>query len=301
MPLLSQYSLPGEPTIVVIKADSSLQLLWECNSLGRNLFRTQKDDKIRAYIKEKSANISEIHNQLWPGQPVPASLQGRHDKAEDTDQEIWWRKALIPTSVAFSLVVWCFASPKRMPSDRQKARAFLQRVVNHILQAHGPLQFRVSCVGDNARESSAEISVENESLDSRILWTRRVHNFICQKWNANKLSENHFLSTSIERPSFCDVIFFALDLECQPEGRPLRSLAHSLLAQLAEWLNSNVGRVSTQPVSSAEARGKNKRIDESLLVQQVTEATMHLLHANASRGTEFKPTLVFSICLTHIL
>ena len=55
---------------MVIKADSSLQVLWGCDSLGRSSFRTQKDEKIRA-IREKSANISEIHSQLWPGQPHP--------------------------------------------------------------------------------------------------------------------------------------------------------------------------------------------------------------------------------------
>ena len=81
-----------------------------------------------------------------------------------------------------------------------------------------------------------------------------------------------------------DLIAFAFQpvgptVEC---GKLVRPLAVSLLRQLANWLERNVGTLSLEPVSYHTAMQKNRARQQLALTEATTAAAMFYLTENAA-------------------
>lgn len=283
MPVLSQFRLPGHSEITVIKTDQEeAQAYWEIIGFGKNIFSSKDDDKIRAHFanERKRTQVNSWHKLLWPSLELPSAMKARHAQGQDSEQEVWWRKSMFTTSVAFSWIVWGIATPRRMHEEKERSRRFLGQLINHILETQGRICLNVSQIGDPAAKCSTEVTAQNGTIDSRLLWTRAIYNRVYQIWNINKLNRNHWLDSDISRPTLLDLIAFAFDSSCQPDGGLLQPLALSLVQQLAQYVDTNLARLSIEPVKEEEHRSKNRKLDHSLFLQKVTRAALFLLNEN---------------------
>eukprot|EP00435_Cladocopium_sp_Y103_P040727 s2314_g11.t1 len=164
--------------------------------------------------------------------------------------------------------------------DEDKIRSHF---ANERKAVQGQLRLIVAKVGDPAEERIAtQVTAQDDTIDARLLWTRSIYNKFYQTWNVHKLNRTHFLESDVTRPTLVDLISFAFDSTCQPEGAVLQPLALSLVRQLAEHVDKNLRQLSLEPMKEEEHRAKNRKVDNSIFLQKITRAALFLLNENVA-------------------
>lgn len=82
---------------------------------------TSSSDKIRENWKSNERHVVEIHEKIWPGEPID-KLRSKHyeNVAGAEDQTIWFRESTMPTSMLVSFVVFALSNKYRTVRVRAK-------------------------------------------------------------------------------------------------------------------------------------------------------------------------------------
>ena len=260
--------LPGNPSPEVVVLPGK-QAQWSLNDLLGNLFETTCKESLHENYCKRKAVVEDIHRSLWPGQPLPDLVPSKHQELnrrpgdpQDSDN-VYLKNKCLPTSLAFSWIVWAFSHSKRMASSRAKSWKFFHDLFHHCLEVAGSLEFEVSLLGQrNASGQTVEITSHNDTVDARLLWTRILHNRISVEWNSCRVQDSNLISSNLQRPRLLDIIFFALDYK-NKTGYLLRPAAFSLLAQFAYWVDGNIRQISLKAAGYKDSLDKN-RIDKAV-------------------------------------
>ena len=281
---LTMYLIPGNPSIGVTELQrQDVQGQWNVCELLKNLFATQDEEAIFEHYHTKKEGVNEFHRLLWPGFPIPFILKTKHEKKEEADEEqlVYLKKKTVHTSVAFAWVLWGMSYPRRDPSLRRKSWDFFVRLFEHAVAEAGRLSFRVKCVGlRGALDKMIAINIHQTTVQGRILWTAAVERLLSYQWNVCRLDENNFISSTLQRPNVLDVIYFGLNPANGNPGKLVQSLAHTLMAQFAAWVDEHLPVVALEAEGFQEARQKNRVAKQDALTHAMWKAINWYLHEN---------------------
>ena len=262
-PVLQHFkcSLPGDPAVEVV-AIPNLQCQWVVTDLLGNLFETNCKETLRRdlFLKRKDV-VETVHEQIYPGESIPDLVPSKHEKErseQDYPPQIYLKNKSVPTSLAFSWMVWAFSTPKRSSMSREKAWSFFKKLFQHCLEKAGTLKFRANCLGQpNAPSVEFEITSFNASVDPKQLWTRSVHNRFALEWNTRRLEETNHIQSNLTRPLFLDIVYFALSHN-NKNGYLLKPMVFDWIAQFSCWVDENVTTLSMETTGFQDSLMKNK-------------------------------------------
>ena len=281
-----ECALPGETTVTIL-LDENVQSQWSVTSFLRNIFCTQDTDSLRQHFMQKTDEIKDIHEKIWPGYTVPPMYMSRHDQAESSDIRgenlgpTFLKTKTIPTSLAVSWLVWSVSKSKRREIDRVKSQKFLRNLLEHVLEAAGTLRFSVVAIGrPNARAQDVQISHRNDFFDHEKLWDNRVRGRIVRVWEEARLRQDSQITSNWDRPQWIDFVVFALDPKSGSAPQLLAPLAWSILAQTAEWMDNNMERLAVSSQSIRNSRQKNREETMRVTKSVLTSLAQFLLYEN---------------------
>ena len=279
---LHRSAVPGNPAIEVITlASTSIQAQWSVVDLLSNLFQTKAEKKLLAHFTDKRELVEDVHRAIWPGQDLPDLLVSKHeaDSGESlADQSFFLKRKTVPTSLAFSWILWAVSHGKRLSSDKKLAIKFFHEFFTHAVGVGASLNFQICQVG--TRELlTLEVTSQNSMLDSRYLWNRVIYARIVDEWNICRLNPESPITSYIGRPSFADLICFAFGAAAGA-GRILQPLVLSMLAQFAKWVDENVRKLSVQAAGYIQKIEKNRMRHMTALTHSIAEAAQFYLNEN---------------------
>ena len=279
--------LPRELLVTVVDGGREVQSQWEVQIFLSKLFTTSDEDSLRQHFINKSAEIERIHQHIWPGVSVPALLKSKHEVMHPAENQIrnnicgpvYLKRKTMPTSLAMSWLVWSVSKNKRMAVDRLKSQVFARELLSYALEKAGTWNFNIQTVGNSrAGIVTAQISTRNDCFDYRVLWEPKLKGRIVSLWESRRVAGG--LTSNWDRPQWIDFILFALDPTNSTVPQLLSSVACSLLAQVAFWMDTNIGKLAIDGDDIRQARQKNQREQKFVTQHAMIEAASFLLFEN---------------------
>ena len=286
---LTSILLPGTPAVPVTVAEghADLQAQWAVPDFMLNLFTTKKITTAMARFREpeKVAQVSDMHREIYAGQPVPKLLKTKHEAEASgaTKQPFYLKGRTMPTSLAFSWMGWAISHYKRQGPEVERARSFCRQLLAHILEHSGAVPMQVQALG-TAFLVDVEVRHPGGHFPPDILWRRIFLSRLRPAWEM--LRREGIVISDLQRPTLADVVFFGL---CPPGGAHeahagelalVRPLSLSLLRQLATWVDGKMLALSLEQLSYHLGMEKNQARQQVALRAAVTVAAMHYLQEN---------------------
>ena len=296
MAALRKHILPGDPLIPVNQfSQEDLQSQWHCKELLQNVFKTSSAEKLYDYAnnKEKLGQVEAIHQNIWAGREVPKELESKHlvrasskERVETTEsQNVFLKRKTLPTSMAFSWVVWGISHTRRMPADRERCRDFLQQLWRRMMTRLPIMEFNIRVLGSDKR-STILVGNRNDKIDAGLLFSRKIFAEVLPRWNIARLNNSKALSigSSLETPSLFDIVIFSLDPLSREAGLCLRPLALNFVAHMALYVDQHPDVLSvaarSEIVLDPSSLCKNKSDSKIVREQQIKLAAQYYLHEN---------------------
>jgi len=202
--------------------------------------------------KDEKKAAWDMHRLLWPGYNVAEPFTSKFRPFSSTKQsepgQQWLGPATLPTSLLISYIVWGFSHGRRSLGDRMETARQFQKIVLKLCLAMNGLSIQL-CDIDGACQHWRTVHVDPSlHFDSSSLWPRdpvllRVVQSAWQSWFA---LDTHIVSSSFERPTLTDFIFFALEPRNTATNTlpVLHSLALCIITQLASYLDVHASKLA---------------------------------------------------------
>ena len=177
------------------------QALWGVTDFAQSLYNTTDARKATARVKQAETDIHEIHSQLWPGMAID---EGEEIISEDS------RIKVVPTSLVFSTLVWCFSETKRPPPLRQRAASVLSFLLKEVW-SRGKM---VPIIHFGLGEMQGVLKHICPDTESGCInaWSNEYLNVIKPLWDADVLDGNKpWLFSPISHVTLVQYILFGLD------------------------------------------------------------------------------------------
>ncbi len=211
--------------------------------------------------KDEKKAAWEMHRLLWPGYEVaePSTSKFRpfsSQKQSETASRQWLGPATLPTSLLISYIVWGFSHGRRNLMARMETAKQFQKVVLKLCLAMNGLPIQL-CGIDGARQQWRTVHVDPSlHFDSFSLWPRDpvLLTVVQSAWQYWFALETHIVSSSFERPTLTDFIFFALEpgnvaTKTLPD---LPALGMCIITQIASYLDEHAPKLATKVTRKSE-------------------------------------------------
>ena len=188
--ILTVFSVAGEPNHK-----------WQLSSLLEALYPTVKASKRKDKWKAVLKQIVGIHEQLWPGIPVPMP-----ERLETTNSEL---ESCVTTSFLFATLVWGWVSPKRGSDAKLKCAALLAAAVKTACEHGDGLRISFPAMHPDGTFQPRDQVVGSDMIVN--CWTSSMSSAVSFYWDSDYRNEDvTYPSSPRSRTTLSDFILWSL-------------------------------------------------------------------------------------------
>ena len=283
MPIPDGHALEG----FIVVGRGERQTLWSMLDVGRNLFQSKKEDRIRENMTDKSKvrHVTDFHHSLFPGVAVPNEPCSKHAKSTAAGDDanagggFYLERRCIATSMLVAWVAYGIAYANRMPADRKRARQLLRGLLMKLLVTVSRIRLLLPTSGFENHWCEAFVSIDGK-VAARDCYSPAVLAAIRIQWEHYRLQG--LLDSHLENPLLLDVICFALYPD-NAQGNLLKPLSFSLLAQFTKVFDEHPISMSEHTSKYRDMLLKNRARATVALRAAVRSVGVFLMHQNVTR------------------
>ena len=110
----------------------AIDKIW--SKVGKLFLRTNVNKKIMQRVNNLAPKVKEMHNQIWPDEPINLMLskQAREARSEQPEQTIWFFEATMPVSMFFAFTAVCMHDKYRNRVDRAHACGIFESLLQKL-------------------------------------------------------------------------------------------------------------------------------------------------------------------------
>ena len=239
--------------MLLFQSAEHAQIGWFCRDLASNFY--ENPNKASYKFLQNQTSISEAHEELWPGLPVPSMPRLADESLPDRVKET--QPILVPTSLMISSLLCLFTLPKRTSDARGKVADFLRNLVDKACRVGLPVKVALINPDGTFRWKAQTL----KSATAGTLFARSMLEAVRLAWTSDMRSESKpWISSGPDHAHLADFICFALEpVPAKVQGKQrellalksqLRPVALGLLTQLACFYGNaeNVRQITDAPV-----------------------------------------------------